>query len=171
MLYERVFEELETLGIKYLVIGGIAVNLHGVERPTGDLDILLSFEKNNLKKFIFAMKTIGWIPRLPVTLEDFSDPKKRERWKKEKGMKVFTLHNPKHPLEHMDVMTENYIDFQKAYRNRKIVTARHILIPLISIRDLMRLKKIAGRQRDKIDIIGLKQVKEFESEKEKKTRI
>ena len=154
-----------------MVIGGIAVNLHGVERPTGDLDLLVSFEKSNLEKFISAMKAIGWVPRLPVTFEEFSDPKKRAQWKKEKGMKVFSIYNPKRPLEPIDVMTEDYIDFDKAYRNRVVETTTPGSISPISIPDLIRLRKIAGRERDKIDIMGLRQAEGYKGEKKKKTRI
>lgn len=168
LLYEAVFRELDSREVKYLVIGGLAVNFHGVERPTGDLDILVSFEKDNLKKFIAAIKSIGWRPRLPVSLEAFTRPKNRERWRKQKGMKVFTIYNPKSHLEHMDVMTENYIDFEKAYRDRKYVSIREIQIPVISVPYLIRLKKIAGRERDKGDIRSLEKARELESEKKKK---
>lgn len=161
MYYEEIFKTLATGRVKYLVIGGIAVNLHGFERPTGDLDILLSLKKIDLDKFIQIIKRIGWQPRAPVPLEDFADPKKRKSWIKEKGMKVFSIFNPKHPLEHIDIMIENYIDFEKAYKGREIITAKKIRIPVISIPDLIRLKKIAGRVRDKLDIEGLKEIERF----------
>ena len=48
MLYEKIFRELAQRKIKYMVIGGIAVNIHGYSRATGDLDIMLSFEDDNL---------------------------------------------------------------------------------------------------------------------------
>ena len=50
MFYERIFRELANRNIKYLVIGGIAVNIHGYSRATGDLDIMLSLEKDNLER-------------------------------------------------------------------------------------------------------------------------
>ena len=168
LLYEAVFREFDNQEVKYLVIGGLAVNFHGVERPTGDLDILVSFEKDNLKKFIAAIKSMGWKPRLPVSLEAFTRPKNREMWRKQKGMKVFTIYNPKSQLEHMDVMTENYINFEKAFRNRKFVSLREIQIPVIPVPDLIRLKKIAGREQDKSDIRRLKAAEKFGNDKKKK---
>jgi len=169
MLYEQILRELDAQEVKYLVIGGIAVNFHGVERITGDLDILISFEEDNLKKFVSAIRSVGWIPRLPVSLEDFCNPANRKRWQQEKGMKVFPIFNPKKPLEHIDVMTENYIDFTKAYQDRKLMMAREITISVISIPDLIKLKKIAGRKRDKLDILGLKQISKHETKKKKKS--
>jgi len=38
MLYEDIFREFEREGVRYLVVGGIAVNLYGYVRLTVDLD-------------------------------------------------------------------------------------------------------------------------------------
>lgn len=172
MLFESIFRELEERGVKYLVVGGLAVNFHGYDRVTGDLDILVGFDRKNLEKFIAAIKSLGWRPRLPVSLEAFADSKKRASWIREKGMKVFTLYNPKKEAEHVDVMTEDFLDFDKAYQDKKMISARDIQIPLVSIPDLIRLKKIAGRERDKIDIMALKEIQELnQSEKKKQIRV
>ena len=40
-LFEKVFRELNKTRVKYLVVGGVAVNLYGYLRFTGDLDLLL----------------------------------------------------------------------------------------------------------------------------------
>ena len=50
MFHERILRELGRNKIKYLIVGGVAVNLHGYDRVTGDLDILLQLEDANLKK-------------------------------------------------------------------------------------------------------------------------
>lgn len=46
-VFEKVFRELNKTNVKYLVIGGVAVNLHGYVRFTGDLDLLLLLSKEN----------------------------------------------------------------------------------------------------------------------------
>src|SRR5262249_31514196 len=40
----RVVKRLEKAGIPYAVVGGMAVNAHGYERTTGDVDLLLTAE-------------------------------------------------------------------------------------------------------------------------------
>ena len=70
MFYERVFRELHQRKIRYLVIGGIAVNIHGYPRATGDLDIMLSFEKGNIREFISLVKALGFKPKIPVRIDD-----------------------------------------------------------------------------------------------------
>ena len=61
-------------------------------------------------------------------------------------------------------MIENHIDFDTAYEKRERVTASNIEIPVISINDLIELKKIAGRKRDEIDILALQKIKELKNE-------
>lgn len=42
IIYEDVFREFQKQKVKYVIVGGIAVNLHGLLRNTADLDILES---------------------------------------------------------------------------------------------------------------------------------
>lgn len=170
MFYEEIFRELQHKRIRYLVIGGVAVNLHGFSRTTGDLDILLSMDQKNLGRFVGMIKSLGWKPRLPVELEDFIDSHKREGWIKEKNMKVFSVYNPKKEIEHIDVMVENYIDFDKAYEKREEVFAGDVKIAILSIQDLIQLKEIAARERDKIDINALRKIQELKNAKKKEKK-
>ncbi len=163
MFYERIFRELANQKIRYMVIGGIAVNIHGYSRATGDLDIMLSLEKDNLEKLIELLKTLDFIPRIPVKIEELKDPEKVKTWKKEKNLKVFSVYNLDNVFEHIDIMVENYIDFESAYSNREVFTARGIEIPVISIDDLIKLKSIAARKRDQIDIEALQKIKEIKN--------
>ena len=166
MFYEEIFRELQQKQIRYLVIGGVAVNLHGFSRTTGDLDLMLSMDPRNLKKFVKIIRSLGWKPRLPVDLDDFINNKKRDYWIQEKNMKVFSVYNPKREIEHIDVMAENYINFDKAYQSREEVFAGDIKITVLSIPDLIRLKRIAGRERDEIDISALEKIKELKDAQE-----
>ena len=164
MFYESVFRALDRGEVKYLVIGGIAVNIYGFYRATGDLDIMLSFDEHNLKKFIKTVKSLGFKPRIPVRIEEIGDPENLEKWKREKHMKVFSIYDPKKELEQIDILIEDYLDFDRAYESRKVVIARDISIPIISIDDLIELKKRAGRERDRIDIKALEKIKELADE-------
>ena len=148
-----------------MVIGGIAVNIHGFSRATGDLDIMISFKDENVKKFIDLVKTLGFVPGIPVNIEEFDDPEKRTAWKKEKHFKAFSVYNPKNEIEHIDVMIDDSIDFDIAYNNREVVSAKGIEISVVSIEDLIELKTKAGRQRDIIDIKALQKIKELKDDR------
>ena len=85
-------------------------------------------------------------------------------------MKVFSIFNPKKPVEQLDVMIENPIPFERAYKNRKVVSAKGFKIPVVSIPDLIKLKKIAGRERDKVDIRALQEIRSIQNAYKKKKK-
>ena len=69
--FEKVFSALNKAKVRYLVVGGIAVNLYGIERATADIDLVVDLEGNNLNRFIAVMKELNFKPKIPVRLEDF----------------------------------------------------------------------------------------------------
>ena len=173
MDFNRIFSELNKKGIKYLVAGGVAVNLHGYVRATADLDLMLLMSDENLAKYIELIKELGFKPRVPVRLDEFADSQKRKEWVLEKGMKVFSVFNPANMMEGVDVMIEDYIKFDEAYSRRKVVNTGidalgRVEVPLVSIEDLINLKEQAGRGRDLIDISALKEIVREQNEGRKK---
>ena len=47
---ETVFNALNNAQVRYLVAGGIAVNIHGYQRMTSDLDMVIQLDSTNMKK-------------------------------------------------------------------------------------------------------------------------
>ncbi len=161
MFFRELFKELEERKIKYLAIGGIAVNLYGYDRNTGDIDIMISFDAENVKKFSEMAASMGLKPKAPVDLSELADPKKRELWKNEKNMKVFSLYDTNDDFIILDVMIQDYIDFDEAYKKKKVIKELGLEVSLVSIDDLIKLKEIASRSRDIGDIEALKKIKEI----------
>ncbi|HXH18784.1 MAG TPA: hypothetical protein VNJ07_06835 [Chitinophagales bacterium] len=59
----------------------MAVNLHGVPRITNDLDVIISFSEDNVKKVEKVMHALGYHPRLPgVKPDDLSNEKLLKEW-------------------------------------------------------------------------------------------
>ncbi len=54
--------------MQYLLIGGLAESLHGVERATMDIDITVAMRPNNLDKLIACAESLNLKPVLPVPL-------------------------------------------------------------------------------------------------------
>ncbi len=159
MSYSEVFDCFEEYKVAYLVAGGMAVNLHGVPRFTKDLDILVDTSKANLNRLSQALKKLGYKPRVPVRLEKFLDVKNWQKWKKEKGMKAFTLFHPQVPFEEIDILTGVSISYITAAKNKVTMRAGRMSIHVVSIEDLIKMKKEAGRQQDWSDIEALRKVK------------
>jgi hypothetical protein len=59
MLFEEIFRELNRRKIDYIVVGGVAVVMHGVVRLTADLDLMVHLEEKNLTKFVKVMNELG----------------------------------------------------------------------------------------------------------------
>jgi len=51
----RIFEALQQHGVEYLTIGGVAVNAHGHVRNTRDVDILIEWNADNVKRLAAAL--------------------------------------------------------------------------------------------------------------------
>ena len=159
-IFIKIFHALNTAQVKYMLAGGIAVNLYGVERATADVDIVILLDEKNILQFVSAVKTLGLKPKMPVKLEDFVNPEKRKEWIRTKGMKVFSLVDTKNPFFLIDVLTEISFDFDKTYRRRKKIKLEDTVIPLIPLDILIDMKEETGRPQDKADVFHLKKLME-----------
>jgi len=157
-LFKTLFSSLNTASIKYMVAGGIAVNLYGIERATADVDIALELEEGNLLKFIGVTEKLSLRPKIPVRLEDFIDPEKRKSWRMNKGMMVFSLYDPKNPFFLIDIFTEIPFDFDVVYKQRKKIKFENIFIPVVPIKELITMKEKSGRPQDRADVFYLKKI-------------
>ena len=158
MLYKEILKKLQDENFEYLIVGGMAVNLHGYTRATADLDIVILLSEENIKKFVLVVKALGYKPRVPVELEDFISESNRKIWIEEKNMKVFSVYNPKEETEHIDVLVQYNLDFAEAYKNKVVYSVDGVNMPIISIQDLIKLKEQANRNIDRSDILALRKI-------------
>ncbi len=161
MFYEEVFRELNKNKVRYVVVGGVAVVLHGVVRLTVDVDLFVDFSEENLIKFGKVLTALGYRPKIPVKATDFAEASKRKEWEEEKGMIVFSFFNLKRRQDSIDVFVYEPIKFDKVYKERKVVNAKGVRIPIISIKHLKELKKKAGRPQDLADVEALEEVEKL----------
>jgi len=159
MYYAEVFDALNKNNVRYLVVGGIAVVLHGFVRMTADLDLIIGLDEENVRKFLDVMKNIDYKPKLPVNAEEFSDPNVREGWIKEKNMKVFSFIHAKDDYKIIDVFPNEPIPFADAYKRKQAINAGGINVNVISFDDLIILKKQSARGQDLDDIKMLEELK------------
>jgi hypothetical protein len=165
-LFKKLFAFLNRGSVKYMVAGGIAVNLYGIERSTADIDIVLKLEKANVLRFIKLAKRLGLKPKVPVKLDDFVDPGKRDSWISEKGMTVFSLYDPKTPFFLIDIFVESPFDFDEVYRRRKKIRSEDTVIPVVPINELILMKEKSNRPQDRADVFYLRKIiKEWSDEK------
>ncbi len=157
MYYLELFDLLNRSKVKYLVVGGVALVLHGVVRFTADIDMMLDLSKDNLTKFFGVLKQLKFIPKLPIKMEDLADESLRKKWAKEKNMIVFSFVKDDYKI--IDVFVENPIDFEEAYSRKQAKKAGNTVVDVISFDDLIGLKKLSAREQDLIDIKMLEELR------------
>jgi len=157
-IFKKLFSTLNQESVLYMVAGGIAVNLYGIERTTADIDIVLRLDKENSSRFVEVSKKLGLKPKLPVKLDDFIHADKRKEWIKNKNMTVFSLYDPKNPFLILDIFVEIPFDFDEVYKKVKRIKFEDTVIPVVPIRELIKMKEKSDRPQDRADIFYLKKI-------------
>ncbi|NOZ93432.1 MAG: hypothetical protein GXP47_01670 [Acidobacteria bacterium] len=153
--FERVFRALDRAGVRYLVVGGVAVVLHGYLRTTADLDLVIGLEPENVARAVGALEQAGFRPRAPVPLRSFADPVIRRSWIETKHLQVFSLWHEELPGFEVDLFVEEPFDFDVAWRRRVEVPLHDTTAAVVCLEDLLSLKRSAGRARDLEDVKAL----------------
>lgn len=128
--------------VKYLVIGGYAVSIHGYPRSTKDLDICIEVSDKNADKMIEVIKEFGF-SSMQLTKDDFLKPN-------------FITQFGYEPLR-IDLINDlDGVPFEEAWRNKRIVDMKGELVNFIGYYELLKVKAQAARPQDLADIDKLK---------------
>jgi len=92
IFYEEVLREFQSHNIKYVLVGGLAVNLLGSLRSTADMDILVEMSSDNLRRIVDILLKLGYEVKQPVDPMKLADAKTRKEWITNKHMKAFNFH-------------------------------------------------------------------------------
>ncbi len=127
--------------VKYLLIGGQAVIVHSEPRYTKDVDLWVEPSAKNAKKIIAVLEEFG-APTSSVTEEDFATPG---------TVFIFGIEPNR-----IDILTRvKGAKFDRCYTNRDSVQFLGVKIPLISLNDLIKVKRATGRPQDLLDLENL----------------
>ncbi|NOS86653.1 MAG: hypothetical protein HOP31_16075 [Ignavibacteria bacterium] len=152
-------EALTANKVEFVVCGGVACFLHGVDRATFDLDISISISSDNINKVIDTAKLLGLKPRIPEPIENLLDPVKRELWVKDKGALVYTLIVPESIIQ-LDIFLTYPKSFEELLRNAVIMRIKGTDVAVSSREDLIYAKSKVQppRKKDQDDIAELKRI-------------
>jgi hypothetical protein len=157
---ETVLDALNRARVRYLVVGGVAVVLHGYLRTTADLDLVIQLSSDNVGRATHALADLQYRPRAPVPLEAFAQHEARESWLREKGLTVFSLWSPSRPTLEIDLFVTEPFDFEAVYARAVRVRLEKIEATVVGLDDLIALKRQVGRPRDQEDVTALEALKE-----------
>lgn len=132
---------LEQHGVRYLVVGGIAVNLHGYNRLTKDIDLWFADEQENRALLYEALR------------EYFENdaPIERNYFFSHKG--VFILGFVPNRIDLL--MEAEGPEFSEAFANRIRAREGDLEFNLVALQDLLEMKRAANRPQDRADIAEL----------------
>lgn len=133
---------LNSARVKYLVLGGYAVNHYGHHRATKDLDIWIAADAQNAERVSRVMQEFGGFALKQVAPHLF-----------ERLGQAFMF--GREPVR-VDLLTgPSGVEFDKCYARRNIVEWDGIRVPLISFDDLKINKRASGRAQDVADVQAL----------------
>ena len=128
-------------GVEYGVCGGIALAIHGYPRFTKDIDILIRPE--DLDRALAVAAAQRFIVAARPLRFDAGTPKEREvrRISKIEGEDVMTL----------DLLLSQGV-LQDAWDDREAFEWQGRIVKAVSAHALARMKRIAGRDQDLLDV-------------------
>lgn len=158
MEYLELFQQLHKQNIRYLICGGLAVNIYGIPRMIADIDILLDFEEVNVTKFENSMKLLSYISTVSVSLQTMIDKSAREKIIKEKSMIASSFYNSRSGVMNPDVLIDVPFSFDVMCEKREIRKQDTIEINLVSLEHLIEMKTYSNRKQDTDDVLLLSKI-------------
>lgn len=147
--FERVIIAFETFKVPYGLVGGYALALHGAPRGTIDIDCIIEHSESDFINCEAALRSIGLEPRLPVRAKEVFQF--RQEYIDKRNMIAWGFINPMNPLECLDVIITHNL--------RTLSTVRYSFglrkVSVLSINDLIEMKKLSARPQDLEDIKAL----------------
>jgi hypothetical protein len=165
MFFRDFFQALSDHAVRYVVVGGVAVALHGVNRFTADIDLAIGLDDMNLRSFLSVMDEFGMVPRAPLPAEELLDATRRRMWHDEKGMTAFTFHHPSKIMQQVDIFIEEDIPFESLAGDAVVFSVFGIDVPVVSLDHLRQMKLKAARPQDLADVDALNELERLDGKK------
>ena len=139
--FREFIELLNKNEVRYLVVGGYAVALHGYPRYTKDLDIWIECSLENANRIISTLEQFGF-GKLDLKTSDFLEPD--------------LIIQLGYPPNRIDIITTlKGVTFDDCANKATVADIQGLLIQFIDIENLKKNKQATGRLQDLADIENL----------------
>jgi len=133
---EKLLKLLKEYKARFVIIGATAFPVHGYSRATLDIDIFIKPEKSNARKMWKALKDFGY---------DMTDVTVDELLTKKLLIRQYTVETDLHPFV-------KGVTFEKVWKNKVRAKFGNTFVNFASLKDLIKMKRAAGRPRDLEDL-------------------
>jgi len=156
--YEEILCALAEAGVEFIVGGGVACVLHGVERVTMDVDVAVQMQTDNLGKFLSVMERLGLKPRVPIPPKSLLNPETVRVMIEEKNALVFSFLDPDRPFRHVDLFLRDDLSYKTLVDDIEWKELHGVRIRVIGRRRLLAIKEAIQppRAKDLLDIEWLR---------------
>ena len=127
--------------MKYLIVGGYSVALHGFPRYTGDIDFFVAINPENAMKLVEVFNKFGF-SGLGLSESDFTQPD-------------YVIEIGREPRKIQVLTGIDGVLFQEAWKNRVVVRMNDMDLKFLGKDDLIANKRAVGRPKDQIDLLEL----------------
>jgi predicted nucleotidyltransferase len=139
--FKEFIQSLNDNQVRYLIIGGYAVALHGYPRYTKDIDIWIEMSHDNASRLLSALAQFGFAS-LDLALDDFTT-----------ADQVIQLGYPPNRID--IITTPDGVVFEDCYPSRVEVDINGLIVNFIDLESLKINKKASGRLQDLADLENL----------------
>ena len=148
----NLWKALNEYKVRYILVGGIATNLQGFQRYTGDVDIYFDDTSENRQRLRQAYKAYSGLDFASFETIQFIP-----------GWVEFALTNG----DKLDIMTSMVgveANFEECLQMSRQAEIKGIVIPVLHINHLIANKKAVGRPKDQLDVINLEKIRRLRGE-------
>lgn len=139
--FKEFIQSLNDNGVRYLIVGGYAVALHGHPRYTKDLDIWVEMNPDNATRAVKALDRFGF-GSLGLKEADFLIPDQ-----------IIQLGYPPNRIDLLSTLPG--VDFTPCYDSRVQIEIDGVLVAFIDLDNLKKSKRASGRHQDLADLENL----------------
>ena len=140
---ESLLKSLKDHKVQFVIIGATAFPVHGYSRATLDIDIFIRPEISNAKKTLSALKDFGY---------DISDIALDELLTKKILIRQYLVETDIHPYV-------KGVSFDTVWKNKVKAKFGETFVWFASLDDLIKMKRAAGRPKDREDLKYLLKLK------------
>ena len=140
------WKSLNHFGVKYIMVGGVAVNLHGYSRITKDIDIWIKDTIENRRQLGLAFAQFGYDE---INVEDFQFVPGWTDFYIGSGIRLDVL---------IEMVGLEDFSFDECLDIASIASIENISVPFLQINQLIVNKKVVNRSKDQVDVIELENI-------------